>query len=153
HQRQLRDSGDLYTEDVRTLLEVGELILATDYVKALRTRALIKNAWREMFDGLDAVLAPTLPTVASRVGQRVVSWPDGTEEEITSSHVRLCVPGNLTGLPALSLPCGTDSAGLPIGLQILGRPFDEPTVLRIGAAYEQVSPAAGSTPVTPPVTG
>src|SRR5699024_1263528 len=84
HQRQLRDSGDLYTEDVRTLLEVGELILATDYVKALRTRALIKDAWREMFDGLDAVLAPTLPTVASRVGQRVVCWPDGTEEEITS---------------------------------------------------------------------
>jgi len=60
---------------------------------------------------------------------------NGVEEDITSAYIRLSIPANLSGLPALSVPCGFH-AGLPLGLQIIGRPFDERTVLRVGHAYE-----------------
>lgn len=136
HQEALRKVGDLYEDDVRVLLEVGELMLATDYIKAQRMRTLIQQGWRDMFDGLDAVLAPTLPAVAARVGELAFTWPDGEEEPVINSYVRTSAPGNLTGLPALSVPCGFSAGGMPIGLQIIGRPFAEPTVLRVGAAYE-----------------
>lgn len=136
HQQALRRMGELYEPDVRGLLEAGELVLATDYIKAQRARTLLQQGWREMFDGLDAVLAPTLPATAAKVGQTGFTWPDGAEETVINSYVRTSAPGNLTGLPGLSIPCGFDRAGLPIGLQILGKPFAEPTVLRIGAAYE-----------------
>ncbi|GEL17982.1 amidase [Pseudonocardia asaccharolytica DSM 44247 = NBRC 16224] len=136
HQETLRKLGDLYTEDVRMFLEAGELMLATDYIRAQRVRTLIQQGWRDMFAGIDAVLAPTLPAVAARAGELAFTWPDGVEEPVINCYVRTSAPGNLTGLPALSVPCGFNSEGLPIGLQIIGRPFAEPTVLRIGAAYE-----------------
>ncbi|MFC5994318.1 amidase [Pseudonocardia hispaniensis] len=136
HQQNLRRMAELYEPDVRVFLEAGELVLATDYIKALRVRTLIQQGWKQMFDGLDAVLAPTLPATAAKVGQTSFTWPDGQEEAVINSYVRTSAPGNLTGLPALSLPCGFDDTGLPIGLQIIGTPFAEPTVLRIGAAYE-----------------
>lgn len=136
HQQTLRDQADLYEADVRVLLEAGELMLATDYIKALRARTLIQQGWRDMFADIDAVLAPTLPAVAAKVGQPAFEWPDGTEEPVINSYVRTSAPGNLTGLPALSVPCGHSTDGLPIGMQIIGKPFAEPQVLRIGAAYE-----------------
>lgn len=146
HQENLRRAGDLYESDVRVFLEAGELVLATDYIKALRVRTLIQQGWREVFDGLDAVLAPTLPAVAAKVGQTSFTWPDGEEESVINSYVRTSAPGNLTGLPALSVPCGFDDTGLPIGLQIIGKPFAEPTVLRIGAAYEAATDWSGRRP-------
>ncbi len=147
HQQLLREKADLYTEDVRVFLEAGELMLATDYIKALRVRTLIQEGWRDLFnhEGLDAVLAPTLPATAARIGQAAFDW-DGVEEPVINAYVRTSAPGNLTGLPGLSLPCGFSNDGLPIGLQILGRPFAESTLLRIGAAYEARSPAAGRAP-------
>ncbi len=144
HQKLLREKADLYTDDVRVFLDAGELMLATDYIKALRVRTLIQDGWRDMFEGLDAVLAPTLPATAARVGQESYNW--GTEEAVINAYVRTSAPGNLTGLPGLSVPCGFSNDGLPIGLQILGKPFAEPTVLRIGAAYEAANPSAGKVP-------
>jgi aspartyl-tRNA(Asn)/glutamyl-tRNA(Gln) amidotransferase subunit A len=61
---------------------------------------------------------------------------DTYSESIMSAYVRLSCPANLTGLPALSVPCGVDARGLPLGLQIIGRAFDEATVLQVGEAYE-----------------
>ena len=145
HQTLLREKADLYTDDVRVFLDAGELMLATDYIKALRVRTLIQEGWRDMFEGLDAVLAPTLPATAARVGQASFNWD--AEEAVINSYVRTSAPGNLTGLPGLSVPCGFSKDGLPIGLQILGKPFAEPTVLRIGAAYEAANPTAGKVPV------
>ncbi|MEO9197910.1 MAG: amidase family protein, partial [Antricoccus sp.] len=145
HQKLLREKGELYTDDVRVFLDAGELMLATDYIRALRVRTLIQDGWRDMFEGLDAVLAPTLPATAARVGQESFDW--GTEEAVINAYVRTSAPGNLTGLPGLSVPCGFSKAGLPIGLQILGKPFAEPTVLQIGAAYEAANPDAGNVPV------
>ncbi len=148
HQDALRTKADLFEPDVRALLEAGELIYATDYVRALRTRELIKQAWREMFEGagLDALLAPTLPAVAVAAADPFVHGPDGTTEPAIDAYVRTSAPGNLTGLPALSVPCGFDAHCLPIGMQIIGRPFDEPGVLRIGSVFEAATDFADRMP-------
>lgn len=146
HQDTLRAKGNLYEPDVRVLLEAGELMFATDYIRALRARQLVKHAWQEMFDGLDALLAPTLCAVAVRADDPVVRWPDGTEESAIDVYVKSSAPGNITGLPALSVPCGFDSEGLPIGMQIFGRPFDEAGVLRIGSTFEAATDFANQMP-------
>jgi aspartyl-tRNA(Asn)/glutamyl-tRNA(Gln) amidotransferase subunit A len=136
HQGTLRATPELFEPDVRALLEVGEFISATTYVKAQRARGLLARGMQDTFatHDLTALLAPTLPVTAARHGQ--LSYNFGTEEPLISAATRLALPGNLTGLPALSVPCGFSSAGLPIGLQIIGRPFDEATVLRVGQSYE-----------------
>ena len=92
---------------------------------------------RRAFDRerLDAVITPTLPATAALADQEMNDYGE-MEEDVTSSYVRTTAPFNLSGQPALTVPCGFDRDGLPIGLQIAGRPFDEVTVLRIGAAYE-----------------
>lgn len=145
HQRRLRDQADDFEPDVRLLLEAGEMILATDYIKALRVRTLLQAGWRDLFaTGLDAVIAPTLPNVAAKVGQE--QFTHGEPEAIIDSYVRTSAPGNLTGLPALSVPCGFSDDGLPIGLQIIGKPFREAEVLGLGAAWERLNPAAGRVP-------
>lgn len=147
HQDMLRDKASLYEADVRLLLEAGEFLLATDYLKAVRARRLVQQGWREMFEqGLDAVLAPTLPAVAVPAADPIVRWPDGSSSEAIDAYVRTSAPGNLTGLPTLSVPCGFDGEGLPIGLQIIGRPLDEVGVLNIGRAFESATDFADRMP-------
>lgn len=142
HQRRLRERGDAIGEDVRLLLEVGELIYATDYIKALRARTLLQEGWRDLYaDGIDLIAAPTLPNVAAEVGQML--FEHGVAEPVINSYVRTSAPGNLTGLPAASVPCGFSETGLPIGLQLIGRPFDESTVLQGAAAFERAHERAG----------
>lgn len=143
HQEWLRDKADLYGPDVRLFLEVGEFVFATDYIKALRVRTLIQQGWAAMFDDIDVLVAPCTPFAAPAVGTTDVTWVDGTVETITMALVRLASPGNLTGLPTLSMPVGFDNAGLPLGMQVMGRPFDEATVLRVGQAYETASDTVG----------
>jgi aspartyl-tRNA(Asn)/glutamyl-tRNA(Gln) amidotransferase subunit A len=137
HQEMLRAKATKYNDDVRTSLEVGEMIAATDYIKALRVRQRIKDGWRDAFQSIDALVAPSVPAVAVAAGQTSFTWADGTEEALINAYVRLSAPGNITGLPAISVPCGFTNAGLPAGLQILGKPFAEPMVLRIAEAYER----------------
>jgi aspartyl-tRNA(Asn)/glutamyl-tRNA(Gln) amidotransferase subunit A len=139
HQGMLREKADHYGDDVRLYLEAGELVLATDYIKALRVRTLIQQAWRDMFDSIDVLIAPTLAAPALRVDKPEVTWPDGSTEAATDAYVRLSAPANVTGLPALSVPCGFTTGGLPIGMQLVGRPFAEPTLLRVGHAYESAT--------------
>ena len=143
HQDALRDNAELYEPDVRTFLEAGEFVLATDYIKALRVRTLMQRAWAAMFADVDVVLAPCMPVAAPEAGATEVNWPDGTAEDVTMALVRLTSPGNLTGLPTLSVPVGFDGAGLPLGMQIIGRPFDEQTILRVAHAYEEASDTVG----------
>jgi aspartyl-tRNA(Asn)/glutamyl-tRNA(Gln) amidotransferase subunit A len=139
HQEMLRDKADLYTEDVRLFLEVGELVLATDYIKALRARTLIQQRWRDMFADIDVLIAPTLTTPALSVHDPKVTWPDGSIESATDSYVRFSAPANVTGLPSLSVPCGFTGLGLPVGMQIIGKPFAEPLLLSVGQAYESAT--------------
>ncbi len=146
HQEMLRESGERYTDDVRVFLEAGETVLATQYIKALRVRTLVQQAFRRVFEGLDALVCPTLPTAAAEVGQQTFTFPSGAQKPVIDAWVGHSAPGNVTGLPALSLPCGATSAGLPIGLQVIGRPFDEAGVLRIGQAFESATEWADRRP-------
>lgn len=142
HQQRVRERGDDIGEDVRLLLEAGELIYATDYIKALRARTLLQEGWRDLFgQGLDLIAAPTLPQVAAEVGQEMFEAAE--PEPVINAYVRTSAPGNLVGLPAASVPCGFSRSGLPIGLQLIGRPFAEDTVLQVAAAYERVNERAG----------
>jgi aspartyl-tRNA(Asn)/glutamyl-tRNA(Gln) amidotransferase subunit A len=139
HQRMLRQKAGLYTPEVRLYLEAGEFVFATDYIKALRARTAIQQAWREMFPQIDVLVAPTLTTVALPVDDAVVRWPDGSTEAATETYVRFSAPANVTGLPSLTVPCGFSSEHLPIGIQIMGKPFAEEAVLIVGQAYESAT--------------
>lgn len=143
HERSLRATPDLYAADVRILLEAGELTSAGDYLRAQRARTLMRDAWARMFDGIDVLAAPTVPMTAAEAGQEAVEWADGTTEAVSDSYVRLCAPANITGVPALTLPVGHDHAGLPIGMQLMARPFHDATVLRVGRVYEESMAGAG----------
>ncbi|MCB5906518.1 amidase [Streptomyces pinistramenti] len=148
HERTLRTSPELYTADVRVLLEAGTLVSAGDYLRAQRSRTLMRSAWAELFDRVDVLAAPTVPCVAARSDQETVRWADGSTESVTDSYVRLSAPANLTGLPSLSLPVGLDGAGLPIGMQLIGRPLGEATILGAGRAFEATrGDAVGLAPV------
>lgn len=146
HQQRLRHRGDMITEDVRLLLETGELLYATDYIKALRARTLLQEGWRDLYarHDLQLVAAPTLPYPAAKVGQTMFESND--PEPVINAYVRTSAPGNLTGLPASSVPCGFSADGLPIGLQLIGRPFAESTVLAASAAFEAAYERSGEMP-------
>ncbi|AQS66171.1 Asp-tRNA(Asn)/Glu-tRNA(Gln) amidotransferase GatCAB subunit A [Streptomyces pactum] len=143
HERSLRAVPDLYAADVRILLEAGELTSAGDYLRAQRARTMMRDAWARMFDGVDVLAAPTVPMTAAEAGREAVEWADGTTEAVSDSYVRLCAPANITGVPALTLPVGHDRAGLPIGMQLMARPFRDATVLRVGRVYEESVAGAG----------
>ncbi|MGC0374270.1 amidase [Streptomyces sp. SAI-229] len=143
HERSLRATPDLYAADVRILLEAGALTSAGDYLRAQRARTMMRDAWARMFDGIDVLAAPTVPMTAAEAGQEAVEWADGTTEAVSDGYVRLCAPANITGVPALTLPVGHDRAGLPIGMQLMARPFHDATVLHVGRVYEESVAGAG----------
>ena len=136
HQASLRSSADLFGDETRLLLEAGEMMLATTYINAQRARYAIKAAFREALRGVDVILTPTQPTAALKIGQSM-SRIGTREETVFAVSARFCAPLNLSGLPAASVPCGFSPGKMPIGLQIIGKPFDEATVLRVADAFER----------------
>jgi aspartyl-tRNA(Asn)/glutamyl-tRNA(Gln) amidotransferase subunit A len=124
-------------DDVRTLVEIGRMVTAADYLKAEQLRTLLIEDFNAVFERVDVIVTPASPVTAWRRGQASVVT-GGLEESPLAASWRLTYPFNLTGLPALSLPCGFDARELPVGLQIAGKPFDEVTVLRVAQAYENV---------------
>lgn len=128
--------GDLGA-DVREILQNPTPEAAT-LIEGLRARDALTVAMRAALESVDLLVTPTTPIVAARIGETTVRYA-GVEEPILLAMIRCTAPFNATGLPALSLPCGFTRAGLPIGLQIVGRPFDERTVLRAGQAYERAT--------------
>jgi aspartyl-tRNA(Asn)/glutamyl-tRNA(Gln) amidotransferase subunit A len=125
-----------YTPDVRQLVEMGRFVTAPDYLKAEQLRAVLMEDFRRAFQQVDVIVGPTTPITAWKVGEWTARVGD-RDESVLAASWRFTFPYNLTGLPAISLPCGFDRDGLPIGLQIAGKPFDEPTVLRVAHAYER----------------
>ena len=124
-----------YGGDVRASLEVAQFIPASHYVKAQRVRSLLRHEFLEALRRVDVIVAPTSPVTAPRLGEREIKI--GERMVKLPLHLgRLTCPFNLAGLPAISIPCGFIAAGLPIGLQLAGRPFDEEMVLRVAHAYE-----------------
>ena len=139
HRKMLRANPDLYTDDVRTFLEVGELVPATRYVQAQRVRQVMQRAWAKMFDGIDILMAPTVPAAAARADQETFDWGGGIAEPTTNAFVRLSAPANVTGLPAIATPCGFTGAGLPVSFQAIARPFGEATAIRLCDAYQRMT--------------
>lgn len=136
HQRNLRERPQDYGDDVRTLLEAGELLLATQYLQAQRYRALLRAEFLEAFRNVDVFVCPSLPFAATRLGETTVEIVPGQPEDMLSAIMQFTGVASLTGLPSLNVPCGFDPDGLPIGMQLIGRPFAEATLLRAGHAFQ-----------------
>lgn len=139
HQRWLREQPENYGADVRSLLEIGEMLLATHYLQAQRYRTLLRQEFLEAFKKVDVFICPTLPFTATKVGAMKVVIENGVEEDMLSAIMQFTGVPSLTGLPSLNVPCGFDPDGLPVGMQIIGRPFDEAFLFRIGAAFQSAT--------------
>jgi aspartyl-tRNA(Asn)/glutamyl-tRNA(Gln) amidotransferase subunit A len=127
-----------YSDDVRHRLELGREIRAVDYLSALEVKRAITEEFDSAFEHVDAIIAPTLPIAAPRIGEKEIEI--GREKEtVRSALVRLNRPANLTGHPALSIPCGFTSSGLPIGLQLIGPKWSEARLLSIALAFEDAT--------------
>lgn len=138
HDRRLREGVVAqFAPDVRLLVEMGRMVTGPDYLQAERFRSRLGERFGAAFEDVDVVLSPTMPLTAWRHGEREVEIGGKTESVLAVSW-RLTYPWNLLGLPAISVPCGRDSAGLPIGLQIAGPAFGEVSVLRCAAAAERL---------------
>jgi aspartyl-tRNA(Asn)/glutamyl-tRNA(Gln) amidotransferase subunit A len=136
HQHWLRERPEDYGEDVRLLLELGELHLATHYLQAQRYRSLLRRQFLDAFKHVDVFVCPTLPFTATPIGETTVVIEDGVEEDMLSAIMQYTGVPSLTGLPSLAVPCGFDGDGLPVGMQFIGRPFDEAMLFRVGAAFQ-----------------
>ncbi|MCX5590958.1 amidase [Alcaligenes endophyticus] len=139
HQRWLRERPNDYGEDVRLLLEMGEMLLATQYLQAQRYRSLLKAEFMDAFRKVDVFICPTLPFTATEVGAMKVVIENGIEEDMLAAIMQFTGVPSLTGLPSLNVPCGFDPDGMPIGMQIIGKPFDEAKLFNVGAAYQEVT--------------
>jgi aspartyl-tRNA(Asn)/glutamyl-tRNA(Gln) amidotransferase subunit A len=139
HSRIIQERPHELQPAVRARLEIGLHVRAHDYLQALRLRAQLARAFiREVFAEVDALVAPVIPEPAPALAE----VKSGTTDEVVARmgrFSRLTRPFNSLGLPALSVPCGFSAAGLPLAFQVVARPFDEPTVLRVGHAYQHAT--------------
>jgi len=131
-----RTRGEKFGPEVRRRIILGTYALSAGYfdmfyIKALKVRTLIKNDFQRAFEKCDAIVCPTMPTTAFKIGELV-----DDPLQMYMMDVLTC-PVNLAGLPALSIPCGFDGKGLPIGFQIIGDYFEENIILNIGYLLEE----------------
>jgi aspartyl-tRNA(Asn)/glutamyl-tRNA(Gln) amidotransferase subunit A len=131
--RRSRDHG--FGTEVKRRIMLGTYVLSAGYydayyLKAQKVRTLLTRDFDEAFQRVDAIIAPTTPTAAFKLGEKA---DDPLAMYLADIYT---VTGDLAGIPGISVPCGTTKAGLPIGLQVLGRHFNESTVLRVARAVE-----------------
>jgi aspartyl-tRNA(Asn)/glutamyl-tRNA(Gln) amidotransferase subunit A len=134
--RKSRDEG--FGAEVKRRIMLGTYALSSGYydayyLKAQRVRTLIARDFEEAFQQVDAIVTPTAPTPAFKLGEKA---DDPLSMYLADIYT---VTADLAGIPGISVPCGKTAAGLPIGLQVLGRHFDESTILRVASAIEQAS--------------
>lgn len=144
HHQNLVTRGEDFAPDVRAQLRVGEVISAVDYLQAQQVRRQLKQEFTVALAGVDVILTPSMPVLTPDVGQQMVDL-NGQQLPLASQFTRFCVPTNLTGHPSLTVPAGLVD-GLPVGIQVIGRAFDEATVLKAGRCIEQLEPLAGHAP-------
>ena len=140
HKQLMVEAPHLIDPSIRTLFAAGLMMPTEYYLTAIRGRERIRSAVQECFNtnGLTAMLTPTLAATAALKDQESFDY-GGPSEDVISAYVRTTAPADLTGQPALSVPCGFDSSGLPIGLQIMGRPLEETEIARIGQIYHDAT--------------
>ncbi|MCH7746900.1 MAG: Asp-tRNA(Asn)/Glu-tRNA(Gln) amidotransferase subunit GatA [Acidobacteria bacterium] len=145
-----RDTG--FGDEVKRRIMLGTYTLSAGYydayyLKAQQVRTLIRRDYDTAFERVDAIAMPTTPTPAFGLGER-----SDDPLQLYMGDV-FTASANLTGLPAISLPCGYGASGLPVGLQLTGRAFDEETLLRLGAGYERDAPWWRDTPPAAAIRG
>lgn len=134
HLPHLRAHPGDYGPHLLSFLEVGMLYTAVQYVQAQRLRTRLVKEADKLLRQVDILVTPTTPVTAFKIEDVVAS--KSSEAEMASRLMPLTAPINLLGLPAISMPCGFTPGGLPIGLQLVGKPFAEVTILRTAYAYE-----------------
>jgi aspartyl-tRNA(Asn)/glutamyl-tRNA(Gln) amidotransferase subunit A len=144
HAEALRRAPERFGPVLRARLEAFSLFPARGYLRARQARSAVRGAMSKLFVAhrLDALVLPTVVTTATPVGQKTIPLPDGAEP-IHAGFTRLTMPFNTTGQPALSIPCGFDASGLPIGLQLVGAPRGDAELCSIGRLYEQAAGWSG----------
>ena len=132
HEHDIRAHPELYGDVLRERILTGALVTAAEYTQAQRLRAQLCSEMAEVLRDVDVLATPTTPTPAT-------SFTRAQDPELAFPRSNTA-PFNCTGLPTLALPCGFTASGLPLSLQLAGRPFAEGMVLRVGQAYEQATP-------------
>jgi aspartyl-tRNA(Asn)/glutamyl-tRNA(Gln) amidotransferase subunit A len=141
HEERLKTEPERFDDQGLERLLSGEKLKAFRYANAQQRKLHSRQEFGRVLQGVEVLLAPTVPIAATEIGQRETEI-HGYEEAVYSALTRLTGPTNLNGLPSLSVPCGFTASGMPVGLQLVGRPFDEATLYRFGHAYERaVDPA------------
>ncbi|MBO9131253.1 Asp-tRNA(Asn)/Glu-tRNA(Gln) amidotransferase subunit GatA [Bacillus sp. 165] len=134
--KQTRSEG--FGDEVKRRIMLGTFALSSGYYdayykKAQKVRTLIKNDFENIFENYDVIIGPTAPTTAFKIGEK-------TDDPMTMyANDILTIPVNLAGVPGISVPCGLGANGLPLGLQIIGKHFDEATVYRVAHAFEEAT--------------
>ena len=141
HRRGLQDHPEKYDHNNRVRLLTGALIPAQAHQKASRLRHIIRQHILDALDRVDILILPTSSVQATPIPTEAGMAKNGKEDFLTMLGGRrtYTTPSNLAGVPGLSINCGFTSDGLPVGLQMVGRPFDEPTLFRAAYAYEQAT--------------
>jgi aspartyl-tRNA(Asn)/glutamyl-tRNA(Gln) amidotransferase subunit A len=128
-----------YGEDVRRLLEWGHNLRAVDYLGGIDARRLVQADFDAALGKVDVILAPTSPIPAPPIGASQVRVAGERETTVRAELLRMTRPSNLTGLPAISIPCGFTGDGMPIGMQLIGPRWGESRLLAIALAYEEAT--------------
>jgi aspartyl-tRNA(Asn)/glutamyl-tRNA(Gln) amidotransferase subunit A len=136
HAATLDAMPDRYSKMVRLRLEAGRYVLAEDYVRAMNGREMLRREVDSLLTRADALILPTLPIPAPSIGAESVRL-GGREESVRNLMLRLTQLFNLTGHPAISLPCGLTAAGLPCGLQLVGARMESDALARLALACER----------------
>ncbi len=136
HSAYLQERGELYGQDFRAGLALGQTLLAEHYVRAKRFVEVYRQKTNALFDEVDLILTPATPEIAQPLGT-VKTTRDGVDEAVGNAITRFTTFFNMTGHPALTMPCAMHSEGLPIALQLIGRYFEESTVIRAAHNIER----------------
>ncbi len=144
HQPLMKEHAKDYGTDVRFLIECGYLPSAVDYLQALQLRRIIQQEVTAVFEEIDVLLAPTLPSKTPSVGE-LTSVINGKSVDTIETCMHNVGPGNLLGLPSISMPCGIID-GIPVGIEIIGAPLQELKVLNLARGLERTNPLGGQVP-------
>ena len=136
HEKTLRERPQDYGPGARELLRLGLTVTATEYLKAQRARQRLVEILQEAFRDVDLVVSPMTPAPAPKI----VAEQFANGEDLRAGLLRLAGPLNAAGFPALALPCGFTQSGLPVGMQLVSRPYEEALLLQVGHAYEMAHP-------------
>jgi Asp-tRNA(Asn)/Glu-tRNA(Gln) amidotransferase A subunit family amidase len=143
------DRSDLYGDDVRSRLELAQSVTVSAYLTARRQQEEIKAAFRRAFELTDVIVSPVGPTGPSLVKTPETVSVRGTTMPLRTAIMTYTVPQNLAGLPSITCPVGLDDAGMPIGIQLTSRRWNEPLLLAVAYALERAGVIGVSEPSTP----